>query len=260
MKPFDEILFTRCDRCSFHSITKNEDKIIENPKYLNLNGGFLYTKRQQNAHLLGQKENIIGEAEAFLYKHYGDLLKVRKRTREHVQSYLLRMWDNFHEAGGSTKKGYIDSIIIGIYLGVGYIKDPLKLIFAENEQSIGYDHLLSIDDQSKLFTTIKSNSNGFFAIQKELSLQAKVLVEDIFHNFQQNQKPLTVELLSDYLISNGHQIYRSYGSERLEKFFQVYFDSLHKEETTLKEQLSDAIYASIWGIEYKYDTLIQGEI
>ncbi len=55
MKPFDEILFARCDTCSFHRIVKNADKIIENPKYPNLNGGFLLTEKTEECSYSWQK-------------------------------------------------------------------------------------------------------------------------------------------------------------------------------------------------------------
>ncbi len=91
MKLFDAILFARCDRCSFHHITKNQDKIIENPKYPNLNGVFLYTKKQQNAHLLGRKEYIIGEAEKVLWDEFGDYFKDNAIKASHIHDYLKRI-------------------------------------------------------------------------------------------------------------------------------------------------------------------------
>ncbi len=141
MKPFDEILFARCDTCSFHKITVNKDKIIENPKYPNLNGGFLYTKRQQNAHLLGRKAHMIGETERLLFKYHHDLSK----DIEDIRGYLEQIWSDKvkHHKASFNSEEYTTSCAIGLYMGSDNIQSSEKQAFLKelgsNESEI-YQH------------------------------------------------------------------------------------------------------------------------
>lgn len=195
MKPFDEILFVSCDSYSYHRITKNADKAIENPKYPNLNGGFLLTERQNNALRNGRRSHIIGEAQNLIYTNYSEILSSLKCTREDVHAYMVRMWDNFHKVGGTDIQSYKYSCLIGIYLGADYMFDPCKKQFIHGEMDINEDQKIDWNKQHGAFLKLSEIPDDLFfdshKLQRTISLakqdtdyfKDKIFFEDIYERY-----------------------------------------------------------------------------
>lgn len=252
MQMMDEICFARADHCSFHRLIVNKDKMILDPKYPKLNGGFLLTKRQNNALKQGKKLETINEAEIFLYKHYGDILKARERTRDHVQSYLHRMWDNFHQAGGETKRGYIQSCMAGIYLGVDYMFDPCRKQFIHGELDLSYDDDIDWDDQTFFLSNLENFSDEIWLYQHNHQWLDHI-VDQIITDAKEEK--LNIRKIYNIFINQHIVASQTINEERFIRFIER---SPFDQTQNFSERVKDLIYALSKGCGYKTDPLIGG--
>ncbi len=243
MAPFDEILFARCDTCSFHRIKINKDKIISNPKYPNLNGGFLLTERQIQTFKNARKNHTIGRTENYLHQNFSSLLNERKKNSDHLRNYLYHMWNNFVTSKKTNEYDYNIYSVLGLFLGVDFMFDPSRQVLLE--QYSRWDQLL---DEHK--DTLKD-----YYIFNQLCLDR---VNNITTNILKhcNRKPISLESILSILKDYNADIYNLYNKDRLMDYFKLYFSSYSQAEVSIEENLFNSLKGLFLGINFYKDEMI----